>query len=172
MTTQKFFPEIELLNELVFKLCHLNIQHVEAESESQNYLAHTFQLDENLIKFRKAKITPTKTGQFVTLWKRNNAGITVPFDLTDEFNFYIIATRTANNFGVFIFPKKALHEHQILSDQTREGKRGIRVYPIWDETTNKQAEKTQDWQIKYFLDCSNPAQIDMVHAKKLLKIAG
>lgn len=62
MTTQKFFPEIELLNELVFKLCHLNIQHVEAESESQNYLAHTFQLDENLIKFRKAKITPTKTG--------------------------------------------------------------------------------------------------------------
>lgn len=65
-----------------------------------------------------------------------------------------------------------MHEHQILSDQTREGKRGIRVYPIWDETTSKQAEKTQEWQIKYFLDCSNPAQIDMVHAKKLLKIAG
>ena len=171
MTFQKTpFPELELIDELVFKPCNLSLRNIQPESESHGYAALTFQLNEYKVLFRKAKITPTKTGQFVTLWKRNKKGITEPFDFKDEFNFYLIATKTLTSFGVFIFPKKVLHENKILSDQTIDGKRGIRVYPSWDETTSGQAQKTQNWQTKYFFDLSNPQQIDLNRANNLLRI--
>ncbi len=171
MTLKKVpFTELTLIDELVFKPCHLDLKNVETESESQEYAAQTFQLNQYKVLFRKAKITPTKTGQFVTLWKRNEKGITEPFTIADEFDFYIISTKTPTNFGLFIFPKKVLHAHQILSDQTINGKRGIRVYPIWDETINKQAQKTQCWQTQYFLDLSDPTQIDLKRANNLLRM--
>ncbi|WP_414839153.1 MepB family protein [Carnobacterium sp. TMP28] len=31
---------------------------------------------------------------------------------------------------------------------------GIRVYPIWDNPTSKQALKTKLWQLPYFVDMS------------------
>lgn len=167
---KKALSELELIDELVFKPCHFNLKNIEPESESQEYAAHTFQLNEYKILFRKAKITPTKTGQFVTLWKRNEKGITEPFDITDEFDFYLIATRTPSKFGLFIFLRNILHDNKVLSDATRDGKRGIRVYPIWDETTSKQAQKTQIWQTQYFIDLSDNDQIDLNRAKKLLMI--
>jgi hypothetical protein len=60
-----------------------------------------------------------------------------------------------------------LFENGILSDKTRNGKRGIRVYPTWDLTPNKQSQKTQLWQIRYFLDLSKDKQIDLKRAAKL-----
>ena len=96
-----------------------------------------------------AKITPTKTGQFVSIWKRNQKGITEPHNVDDEFEFYFIATRQAERFGVFIFNKTVLSENRILTNQ--KGKRGIRIYPNWSVTENKQAQKTQNWQTKYFV---------------------
>ena len=164
------FPDLELIDGLVFKPCNFSLKNIKPGSESKQYAAHTFQLNKYQILFRKAKITPTKTGQFVTVWKRNEKGITEPFNLTDEFNFYLIVTKTPTNFGVFIFPKKVLHENKILSDQITDGKRGIRVYPTWDETTSKQAKKTQVWQAEYFIHLSNPKQIDLNRAKNLLRI--
>ena len=162
--------EINLLNELVFKSCDLKITNLKPESESQEYSAHRFQLNEQHIIFRIAKITPTKTGQFVSIWKRNEQRITTPFEVKDQLDFLMIVTKTAIQLGVFIFPKKILLEQQIFSDERRDGKRGIRVYPVWDETTNKQAQKTQLWQTEYFLDLSNKNQIDLNRAKDLLAI--
>ena len=164
------FPDLELIDELVFKPYNLSLKNIKPETESQEYAALTFQVDNYKILFRKAKITPTKTGQFVTLWKRNEKGITEPFNLTDEFDFYLIATKTPTNFGVFIFPKKVLQHHTILSDPARDGKRGIRVYPNWDETTSKQAQRTQVWQTEYFIDLSNPKQINLNRVKNLLMV--
>ncbi len=161
--------EIELINKFVFKNCRIVLTEVEAELESKEYLAHDFKLDGQKIKFRKAKITPTKTGQFVSIWKRNEKGITEPFDILDDFDFYIIAARKETNFGLFIFPKTVLYKNRILSDKIRDGKRGIRVYPTWDITTNKQAQKTQLWQTKYFLDLSQDKLINLKKAEELLK---
>jgi hypothetical protein len=168
ITSKMIYPELEFINESVFKNCGLEVTNIEVELESQEYFAHNFLLDKLNVKFRTAKITPTKTGQFVTIWKRNEKGITTPFDISDNIDFYIIATRKDTNFGIFIFPKAALHEHKILSDKTKDGKRGIRVYPSWDLTTNKQATKTQSWQTKYFLDICQDNKIDIKRAKKLL----
>lgn len=171
MTIDSFLlPELALLNELVFKPLEINLSNLKKESESQEYSAHTFDLGGFKVVLRIAKITPTKKGQFVTLWKRNEQGLTAPFDIKDETEIYLIVTKTDSHFGVFIFPKKVLHGHQILSDSTRDGKRGIRVYPIWDETISKQAQKTQRWQTEYFLDLSDANQIDLNRAKDLLTI--
>lgn len=162
--------EIEVIKEMIFKACNLELTNIAEELESREYAAHSFQLDKKTVKFRIAKITPTKTGQFVTIWKRNEKGITCPYDITDNFDFFIIATRKETNLGIFIFPKDVLLENKIISNNKREGKRGIRVYPSWDITTNKQAIKTQHWQLQYFLDITQVEKIDINKAKRLLNL--
>ena len=52
--------------------------------------------------------------------------------------------------GVFKFSKEVLIKHGIVSTEKKDGKRGFRVYPIWDKTTSKQAIKAQIWQLEYF----------------------
>ena len=168
--TKNIYLDLELIDKLVFKTCGLNFLNFKIELESQEYSACDFQLDRQNVKFRLAKITPTKIGQFVTIWNRNEKGITQPFDISDDFEFYIIAARQQNKFGVFVFTKSVLYNNKILSDKTRDGKRGIRVYPTWDLTTNKQAQKTQQWQTKYFLEVPQDKLIDLKKAKLLFNI--
>lgn len=170
MTNLQLFPEIEQINNSIFKLCGFELSNLIPETESQEYFACNFQLNEINVKFRKAKITPKKVGQFVTLWIRNENGITEPFNISDDFEFYIIATQLENKLGIFIFPKTVLHQNKILSDKITDGKRGFRVYPPWDITTNDQAKKTQIGQTKNFLDISNDNTIDIKKAIELLKL--
>nr|WP_255509225.1 MepB family protein [Flavobacterium sp. J27] len=116
-----------------------------------DYGACTFELNDKKIQHRVAKITPTKVGQFVTIWKRNQQGITEPYHVTDALDFIFITTIENEKIGQFIFPKSVLAENAIISSDQKEGKRGIRVYPPWGEVTSKQALKTQSWQTKYFV---------------------
>jgi hypothetical protein len=127
-----------------------------------------FKLNGLKIKFRVSKITPTKTGQFVTIWKRNQEGITQPFDLTDEIDFVIISSQNGNDFGQFIFPRFVLLDKGIMTGNDKEGKRGIRVYPPWDTVISKQAEKTQHWQAKFFLIIKQADETNLNLAKQLL----
>ncbi|MDP1574113.1 MAG: MepB family protein [Coxiellaceae bacterium] len=121
------------------------------EKESEDYGALQFTLNNYRILFRVAKITPKKVGQFVTLWKRMNNGPIQPFDVDDPFDFIIIEIKSDRNMGHFIFPKNILCEKDIFSKNNKGGKRAMRVYAPWDKTDNKQALKTQAWQIKYFI---------------------
>lgn len=168
--SNKLFSELELINKYVFQVCGIELKNAETELESQEYFAHNFELNNQKVKFRMAKITPMKTGQFVTIWKRNEDGITEPHNLSDKFEFYIIAAREETKFGIFIFNKIILSENKILTNKNGEGKRGIRVYPPWSLTTNRQAQKTQNWQTKYFVEVSNDNQIDISKVKKLLNL--
>jgi hypothetical protein len=102
-----------------------------------------------------SKITPTKIGQFVTFWKRDKNGITASFDVSDDLDFAIISVRKETQWGLFIFTNKVLQEQGILSDVNRDGKRGFRVYPPWDVAENKQAKKTQEWQLRCFFDSNS-----------------
>lgn len=151
--------------ELLYAACGFKCSEPVLELESAEYGACDFKLDDFNIKYRIAKITPTKTGQFVTLWKRNKQGIIEPFRLDDEIDFFIISTRKDNHFGQFIFPKAILYEKGVISDETKEGKRAIRVYPPWDDTNSKQAQKTQQWQLKYFLEIPEDGAVDLPRAK-------
>lgn len=130
---------------------NLELSLLTKENESDEYSAYRFEIQNKKICYREAKITPTKTGQFVTLWKRNQTGIIEPFDDSDPINFVMISIRKDENWGMFIFPKQTLVAKGIFSTKTKEGIRATRVYPTWDETSSKQAQKTQKWQLDYFL---------------------
>ena len=152
----------------VYGKCGLNLTNFKMHSESVEYGACSFELNNQGVEYRVSKITPTKTGQFVTIWKRNKDGITEPFDNSDNFDFVIITVRNDDNFGQFIFPKSVLADNGIITKNGKIGKRGIRIYPTWDLTTNEQARKTQNWQTKYFMTIKNDNSTDLELTKKLL----
>lgn len=134
-----------LTTQLGFKIGNLAV-----ESESKEYFACNFTLNGKKIISREAKITPKKVGQFVTFWKRSNAGPIEPFHENDAFDFFLVHVKNEKNSGIFILPKSALIKNRIVSTTRREGKRAFRVYPPWDTTTSKQALQSQKWQVEYF----------------------
>lgn len=154
MTTEStdFYPDLLAVQEIAYNQSNLIIQNFIQEAESEKYSACRFELNNQRICYRLANITPKKIGQFVTVWKRNSQGITVPYDVADNFDFFIITVIDGNNFGQFIFPKKVLHEKGFVSKEQQGGKRGMRVYPAWDKPQNAQALKTQKWQLLYFFE--------------------
>ena len=160
--------DLKLVKELVYDKCGFDLTNLKKNLESKEYGACTFELNGKSIQQRFSKITPTKSGQFVTIWKRNDNGITEPFDNSDEFDFIIITARDKEHFGQFIFPKSVLADNGIITHNGKEGKRGIRVYPPWDIATNKQAIKTQSWQTKYFLPITEAPSMDPKLVKKLI----
>ena len=146
-----FHPDLSAAQTLLYDKYDLHITEFKAEPESAEYAACTFKLNGLKVIFRVSKITPTKTGQFVTIWKRNYEGVTEPFDFTDDFDVIIISSKSGDNFGQFVFTKPVLTQQAVISKGGKSGKRGIRVYPPWNEVTSKQALSSQSWQTKYFI---------------------
>lgn len=160
-------PDLLSARKLVFDRFQYQSTQPAPEPESSEYGAFTFYLNKFSVKFRSSKITPTKVGQFVTLWKRDKNRITCPHDDTDPFDLFIISVRKENKLGQFVFPKSALIKHGILSTGVKEGKRGFRVYPPWDHTVNKQARETQAWQLKFFLEINNGEALNVERVDRL-----
>ncbi|HEX8549152.1 MAG TPA: MepB family protein [Cytophagaceae bacterium] len=159
--------DLKLVKELVYDKCGFDLTDLKQNLESVAYGACSFMLNGMKIEYRVSKTTPIKTGQFVTIWKRSREGIIEPFDISDDVDFIIITSKSPNNLGQFIFPKSTLVDHGIITGNGIIGNRGIRVYPPWDSVSNKQAEKTQSWQRKYFLTINNTTDLDLT--KKLLQ---
>jgi hypothetical protein len=168
MTTKITLPQdLVLAQKWVYNPLIFELKNVKSEPESADYKAFTFQLNDLFVLYREAKITPTKTGQFVTLWKRKLGQPIEPFHVSDAIDFVIVCTRNAAQFGQFIFPKSLLIEKGIISTETKEGKRAFRVYPPWDLAENKQAQASQKWQLNYFLTVLEGEKTDLERAKKL-----
>ncbi|MBK6834216.1 MAG: MepB family protein [Bacteroidetes bacterium] len=161
---------LQIIKEQFYDTCGFEFTNLSINAESLEYGACTFKLNGRLIQYRVSKITPTKTGQFVTIWKRNKNGITEPFDSKDDFDFIIITSISDENSGQFIFPKSILIEKGIITSKGKKGKRGIRVYPPWNKTTSEQAEKTQKWQINYFVHTTTNQESNCTLFKSLLAI--
>lgn len=159
--------DLLIIKELVYDANKFKCSPLIMETESAEYGAHEFKLNDYSIKFRVAKITPTKIGQFVTFWKRVGKGPIQPHDLSDRVDFFVVSTRKDNHFGHFVFPKSILCQQNIMSSNGKGGKRAIRVYPPWDKTTSRQAQKTQQWQLDYFLEIPTSQAIDFERAKML-----
>jgi hypothetical protein len=148
-----------------FKLSDLLI-----DKESIEYAACSFKINGQYVISRSSKITPKKTGQFVTLWKRINNGPIEPFNSSDDIDFFVVNVSSETNLGQFIFPKSALIKQGVISTNIKEGKRAIRVYPPWDIPTSKQAIKTQKWQLNYFLPININKDIDINKVKELYSL--
>jgi hypothetical protein len=168
MTTKNTLPNhLILAQKQVYTPLNLDVTNIEKEVESAEYEAFTFKINSLYVIYREAKITPTKIGQFVTLWKRKTGQPIEPFHASDTIDFVIVSTRNGAQLGEFIFPKSILIEKGIISTETKEGKRAFRVYPPWDKAENKQAQASQKWQLNYFLTVFEDEKTDLARAKKL-----
>jgi len=83
-------PDFLKARNLVYDQCGFDIPSFAVESESREYGALEFKLGKRLIKFRVGKITPTKIGQFVALWKRDEGPIQ-PFDFDEPIDLFVIS---------------------------------------------------------------------------------
>ncbi|WP_153815528.1 MepB family protein [Streptomyces sp. SUK 48] len=137
------------------------------EPESAEYAACAFTLDDHAVRFRVAKTTPTKAGQFVTVWQRSEEGPIRPFDTEDGVDLFVISSRDDDGFGQFVFPREVLCERGIVARDGSGGKRGFRVYPPWVATTSRQARTTQAWQVNHFVDLARPGPADLTRARAL-----
>jgi hypothetical protein len=157
------------IKKLVYDKCDFEISNLETETESLDYEAHRFLINNKKIVYRKSKITPTKSGQFVTLWNRNHQTKKIePFFETNDFDFVVIAVEHNEKFGQFVFPKNVLIAQKIVSTKSKVGKLATRIYAPWDLTKNNQAQKTQSWQSDYFLETH--AEIDVEKVKRLYNL--
>ncbi|MFC5220318.1 MepB family protein [Streptomyces coerulescens] len=137
------------------------------EPESAEYAAHGFTLDGLSVRFRVAKTTPTKVGQFVTVWQRSTEGPIRPFDAEDGVDLFVISSRDSGHFGQFVFPREVLRRRGIVSRDGSGGKRGFRVYPPWVTTTSRQASTSQAWQVQHFLPLGEADPVDAARVQAL-----
>ncbi|QSQ17681.1 MepB family protein [Myxococcus landrumensis] len=122
------------------------------EVESAEYGACRLALDGRTVVFRVAKTTPTKVGQFVTLWKRPTPDAEIaPLDSGDGVDLVVVSVGDADHRGQFVFPQKTLVDKGVMSRAHQGGKRAIRVYPPWSKPVVAEAIRTQKWQLTYFL---------------------
>lgn len=159
-----------ILNQIkkdIYDKCSLEISDFKTQIESKDYDACQFKLNGLNVLCRNAKITPKKTGQFVTFWKRNGNGPIEPYHESDEICFFLVNVQTENSLGQFVFPKEVLVKKRIISTDNREGKRAFRVYPKWNTTKSKQATITQEWQLDYFYEIAE--DINLENVRKLYR---
>jgi hypothetical protein len=98
-TLNKMPGDLLIARHLLYDNCGLELTDFKSAIESVEYAACTFRLNGMAIQHRSSKITPTKTGQFVTIWKRNQQEITEPFNIEDVVDFVIITARSEANLG-------------------------------------------------------------------------
>jgi hypothetical protein len=160
-------PDLLMFQKFAYGPCELTLSHFKPELESLEYEASTFEINHRCVQFRSGKITPTKSGQFVTFWKRIGKGPIMPFDMEDPFDLFVVNVRHGAHLGQFVFPKSVLVEKGIVSKLGKGGKRAMRIYPSWCIPDNSQAQKTQAWQLLYFFEFPLNQEIDCAKIRKL-----
>lgn len=162
-----FLIDFNFLRTQIFEICGFKYSEPVAEGESSEYHACRFRVNNKNVKYRQAKITPTKNGQFVTIWKRVGKKPIQPFDSSDQIDLLVINVKTKSRFGQFVFPKTTLLKQGVFSVNGKGGKRALRVYPPWVKAESKQAEKTQIWQLQFFAEIPKNEPIDVQKFKDL-----
>ncbi|WP_299742358.1 MepB family protein [uncultured Rossellomorea sp.] len=163
-----FNKALSLVNKLVYEPNQLTLKSVQEEKRNANYGAGTFELASRSVRFRVAKVTPNKVGQFVAFWEKDENDNNQPYTYEKAPDLLVINTFLSNEeWGQFVFPKDILAKQDILKTSAAKGKMAIRVYPSWDTPTSKQAIKTQTWQLPYFVDLSDTNKLPM---KKILEL--
>ncbi len=165
----KFYKALTYVNEIFYEPNHLTIKAIREETQNSDYGAGIFQLNSKSVRFRVAKITPTKIGQFVAFWEKDLDNKNQAFSYENATDLLVINTFTNNNhsFGQFVFPKEVLLKQNILKTVTVKGKMAIRIYPSWDTPISKQAIATQKWQLPYFVVVNNKNSLQIQELLKL-----
>lgn len=122
-TMNEFNKALTYVNELLYAPHHLTIKNIQEETQNADYGAGMFQLDSKSVRFRVAKITPTKVGQFVSFWEKDAANKNQAFSYENATDLLVINTfHTNGDFGQFVFPKEVLLQQNILKTANTKGK--------------------------------------------------
>lgn len=157
-----FYSALAYVDNMIYKPNNIHIKSVKEEKQNAKYGAGFFQLSSRTVRFRVAKITPNKVGQFVACWKKDKNNKNQPYSYGEAPDLLVITTfKNESEFGQFIFPKEVLLKQNILRSGSTKGKMAIRVYPSWDKPISKLAMKTQEEQLPYFVDMSNSSELPM-----------
>ncbi|CAI1137819.1 MepB protein [Serratia entomophila] len=156
----------DVINELILP-AGLKMTDPEREAESAEYGACQFELQGKRVMFRVANTTPTKLGQFVTLWKRPHVRDEIaPIDFHDDIEFALVSVFDRQHRGLFVFNKHTLAQKGVMSVNAKGGKRAIRVYAPWVKPVVKQAIQTQRWQLQSFV----PVEMNEANGGKLRRL--
>lgn len=136
----------------LFSQLHIPITGVTAETNNGAYGGELLETSRGKIRLRTGKVTPTKPGFFVTVWRRTDGGETEPFPSDDGADFLVITVRGERGSGMFIFPTAALAVRGVVSVRGKGGKRGFRLYPPWLQALNPTATRSQSWQSEFFVE--------------------
>lgn len=103
----KFNKTLAYINELLYEPNNLTIKDIHEETQNSDYGAGLFQLNSKSVRFRVAKITPNKIGQFVSFWEKDETNKNQAFSYDNATDLLVINTFNDNgDFGQFVFPKK------------------------------------------------------------------
>lgn len=167
-----FWVEFDHINSRIYKPSKLRIESIIEEKQNHEYAAGRFQISNEessrTARFRVAKITPTKTGQFVTFWEKDANDKNRAYCYSTAPDLLIItAFKKDDIFGQFVFPRDILLKRNILRSSITKGKMAMRVYPSWDKVTNKTALQAQSWQLEYFFEISDTSRLPIERILKL-----
>ena len=123
------------------------------EPEAEEYCGWKFTVNDLACRFRQGKVTPTKNGQFVTLYDRSpTTNKIVPVGTVDVTpSLFMVQCVEKDHIGHFMFPSTALQTNKIAASNGTGGKLAFRVYPPWVDVESKQAAAAQKWQCQYFI---------------------
>lgn len=127
---------------------------VVTEAQGSDYESGRVNTESGIWRVRTARITPTKPGAFVAVWRRGSDGETEPFDMSDECSGLVVFVEDGERFGVFTFSREQLVVLGIIRSDHSPGKRGFRVYPSWCTDLNARAQRTQRAHVAAFADLS------------------
>lgn len=159
----EFYKAFTYVNENFYKPNNLKVNNIQEENQNEKYGAGIFRINSKTVRFRVARITPKKKGQFIACWEKGGDNKNQAYSYENATELLVINTfGNHNNFGQFIFPKEILLKYNILKTDTSKGKMAIRVYPSWDILTSKQAIATQRWQLPYFINLNHSSSVQQL----------
>lgn len=165
-----FWNALESIDKTIYQPNNLQVTSVIEEEQNSDYGAGRFTIGSSdisgeplgievrrkSVRLRVAKITPKKTGQFVTFWQKDNENKNQTYHWKASPDLLVIHTLGDNQvWGQFVFPKDILLEKNILRSDLTTGKMAMRVYPFWDKPSSNAAIATQKWQSDYFFQVLN-----------------
>lgn len=145
---------IELLQNTLIPFLKGTLDNYHEEPQNSKYESFVFSISQYTFRNRLAKKTPAKKGYFVAFWEKDKHNKNQAFDFRESPDFLIVHVFENEHKGVFLFPKAVLLNQNILRTPQIKGKMAMRVYPLWERHLNKTAEKTQQWQLDYFINLS------------------
>lgn len=120
------------------------------ETESLEYGACSFGLSGKSVVFRVAKTTPTKLGQFVTIWKRETAHSEIePFSFADGISFVMVAVFDKQNHGVFLFDKQILAKKALFLPATKRVRELLGCMPLGLTCLQNKQYKPKNGKLKH-----------------------